>query len=383
MLVANRATGETLCLPYLLPNNGECKYLCHALGFDSLSEEYKIVIVLASTDNKEFITMVFTLGTKSWRSIVTSVAEICPPPGCFPFPSRMVTKAWGNIRTPATFCGGHLFWRITNTQVEEDEIIINNKQYQIQYNDKIGMLLSFDIRKEKIQFIRLPAVIPNPKATLIEHQLLEHKGYPCVALSEKATGDGRPRCNAQTSLCYCLFMVQLYILKDQEKQVWIKVDSFGFQVKELGLLPGLFCCYLDTRNATTASYPTQILSVSGQVLLYSFEAECLKLYNFQKKHLEVVRSSSCDLRSRRLFEVKMKGFPPGNGTADDEYCPYLDYQLHAQVENIHSLKKFIPAGETRTFQYNDYQQFLASEDNPLAAGWVLTQRKSVHVHAFF
>ncbi|XP_026425688.1 F-box protein At1g30790-like [Papaver somniferum] len=402
MIVINPSRGETLSLPYFQPNNGGCEYLCHGLGFDSLSEEYKVVIIFTSKDNTKFITMVCTLGTKSWRNLVTSVAEISPPPGCSPFPNRMVSKAWGNIRTPATLCGGNLFWRITNREVEEDEVIINNNQYEIHYNDKVGMLLSFDIHKEKIQFIRLPAecnLIPTPTTTaminiVVEHHLLEYKGYPCVAVFEKTVDSGihhgRHRRNTQTSFCCCRLTIQLCILKNKEKQVWIKGESFSVQVKELGLLPGPFCCYFDTTTATTASFPTRILSISDQVLLYSFDGECLKFYNFQTKHLEVVRSSSCDLRSRGIFEAKMKGSPSGNGIddkdykEDDMYCPYLDYQLHAQVENIHSLKTFIPAGETRTFdQFNDFIQFLVSKDNDFAAGWVDTLRKPVKIHAFF
>ncbi|XP_026386223.1 putative F-box protein At1g47790 [Papaver somniferum] len=124
MLVVNPSRAEIIALPYFHPRDRECEYLCHGLGFDSLSGEYKVVIIFTLKYNVEFITMVFTLGTKSWRSIVTSVAEISPPPGCSPFPRQMVTEVWGNIRTPATLCGGALFWRITNREVEEDEIII-------------------------------------------------------------------------------------------------------------------------------------------------------------------------------------------------------------------------------------------------------------------
>lgn len=195
-----------------------------------------------------------------------------------------------------------------------------------------------------------------------------------------------PCCNAQTSFCCCRFTVQLYLLKDKEKQVWTKGETLGVQVKELRLLEGPFRCYFDTAAATTtASFPTRILSVSDQVLLYLFDGEYLKLYNFQTKHLEVVRLlSSTDLRSRGLFEAKMKGNDDKDYKEDAMYCPYLDYQLHAQVENIRYLKSFIPEGETRTFlQFHEFMQILLAGKNDLPAGWVHTRRDLVKVHAFF
>ncbi|XP_026379720.1 uncharacterized protein LOC113274560 isoform X2 [Papaver somniferum] len=361
MTVINPIREETLSLPYYYypTDDGECEYLCHGFGFDSSTDEYKVVIIFTSKGNEELISMAFTLGTNLWRKSVTSVAQIFPAQGCSAYLSRqLVTRA-------ATLCGGDLFWRITNSAVEEETAITYKHSHQLHDNKKFGMLLSFDIHKEKIQFIRLPTefnLTPMPNV-VIQHHPLEHKGYPCVAQSEKTmTNITHCSCcchNEQSRICCCCgrFTVQLYVLKDKEKQVWIKGETLGFQVRELGSLPAPFCCYFETTTASTASFPMRILSVSDQVLLYWFDGKCLKLYNLQTKHLEVVGAhSSCNNQSDLIFKIKMSESPPVQGVDDDNkmYCPYLDYQLHARAENILSLKAFISAGDTT--RYNAHLQ---------------------------
>ncbi|XP_026458132.1 uncharacterized protein LOC113358701 isoform X2 [Papaver somniferum] len=389
--IINPIRREILSLPYQYPNDGgECQYLCHGFGFDSSTDEYKLVIIFTSKDIEEyFISMVFTLGTRSWRKSVTSVAQISPPPGCSPFPSRLVT------RRAATLCGGDLFWKITAKGAVEEEatVVTHNHTEEVRdNNNRIGMLLSFNIHKEKIQFVQLPAEcnvtapMPTTMNVVVEHHLLEHKGYPCVAQSEKAMACCCP--DGQSSFCCgcCCFTVQLYLLQDKEKQVWIKGETFSVQVKDLGLLPAPFCCYFDTATtaaATTARYPTRILSVSDQVLLHWFDGKCLKIYNLQTKHLDVVGSSSCsDELSGLLFDCKTCGFPPFNGIGNHGYSYHLyaDCQLHVQAESILSLKTFIPAGETR--RYYDTKVPKSQKNNP-PAGWLSTERESVKYRVFF
>ncbi|XP_026460270.1 uncharacterized protein LOC113361139 [Papaver somniferum] len=65
-------------------------------------------------EEQVFVCMIITLGTNSWRKIVTKTSDISSPPGSPPFPRRMVTKAWKKDQRSATLCGGDLFWRITN-----------------------------------------------------------------------------------------------------------------------------------------------------------------------------------------------------------------------------------------------------------------------------
>ncbi|XP_026454215.1 uncharacterized protein LOC113355547 isoform X2 [Papaver somniferum] len=122
--VVNPVRNETLVLKYSIPSGTE--YLCHGFGFDSLSNEYKIVVIYTTTttrmnssnlqDEEEqvFVCMVITFGTSSWRKIVTRNSGISSPPGSSPFSRRMVTKAWKKDQRSATLCGGDLFWRITN-----------------------------------------------------------------------------------------------------------------------------------------------------------------------------------------------------------------------------------------------------------------------------
>ncbi|XP_026389508.1 uncharacterized protein LOC113284292 [Papaver somniferum] len=384
MIVVNPTRREILSLPYLHPcTEMGCKYLCHGFGFDLLTQEYKVVIVFTSRANDEFISVVLTLGTKTWRKIVTSVADISPPPGSSYFPKRMVTRASGNIRTPATLCGGDLFWRMV---VENEEVNNYNNN-----NNKSHMLLSFDIHNEKIRFIRLPAecnLTQTPTTTLVvEHHLLEHKGYLCIAQSEKATRNNIDQSRQDSFVCRCSFTVQLYILKDKVKQVWAKGETFGVQVQQLGLAPAPFCCYFDAATATPTTLPTRIMSFSDQVLLYWFDRKCLKFYNLQTERLEVVRSScSSNWIGRFNFEAKMKRFPPERGVGGDDksYCPYMEYQLHTQVENIRSLKTFIPAGEIIKFDgTEEFQRFFESNKNTLPTGWVITARESIQHHAFY
>ncbi|XP_026403429.1 uncharacterized protein LOC113298808 [Papaver somniferum] len=316
--------------------------------------------------------MVITLGTCSWRNITTTTAEISPPPGSSPFPSRMVTRVSRSFFRPATFCGGDLLWRTTS---------------EVGNNHKIEMLLSFDLHNEKIQFIRLPAE-STPTTTMSERHylvvdhLLEFKGYPCIARSEKImisnSDHSGHRCDYQSNLnCCCCCKVHMYILKDKVKQVWIREETFDVQIKDQeGLLPAPLCSYFDTGAVTP---PTRLLTLSDQVLLYWFNGECLILYNLLEKYLKVVK---CSHSYPEVFRAQMnETLARCIGDDNNIYCPYTDYQLHAQVENLVSMKTFIPKG-AKTSKYDSFEDFQhAIKGNP-PAGCVDMGRESLNCYAF-
>lgn len=400
--VINPMRGETLALSYSTPTSsagGRCIDLCHGFVFDSLSEEYKVVLIYTTTTStisvsgdQEFVCLVLTLGgSYSRKVIVISTAQISPPPGLpYPFPSPMVTTS---RVTAATLYGGDLVWWITNTTPSN--------------NNKIDMLLSFDIHNQKIHFIRLPSECsPTPttrdehQCLVVDHHLLEFKGYLCVARSEKLmirNNSHHPhhhhrrrsrhhhcKCSKR-SFCCSDFKVHLFILKDKINQVWMKAETFNLQIKEEGLHPAPLCCYFDTATNTNTTPPTRILSFYDQLLLYWFDGEYLLLYNLQLKHLKMVKcASSSNKQVRDIFVTKMKkGIRPGRCIGDDDNFipPYMDYQLHAQAENILSLKTFIPEGET--VKFHDFLQSVVENGGKAPGGVVCTATELVQMHPFF
>ncbi|XP_026377851.1 uncharacterized protein LOC113272179 [Papaver somniferum] len=392
IFITNPVRGETLIFTCLTPEiggvGGSLEYLCHGFGFDSSSQEYKVVVTYTTStaDNGQgFICMVVTLGATSWRKIVISTSEISPPPGCSPFPSQMVTRMWKDTHRSATICAGDLLWRITNTA---------NDGY------KTEMLLLFDIHNEKIQFLQLPTECTSLVPTMNEndcleigHHLLEFKGYPCVARSEKIMITERviPD-NEYTEFHYFRFKVHLYILKDRFQQIWVEDETFDVRMKEERKyeFQDPFSRYFDFSFGNNIStHPTCILGFSDQVILYWFDGGCLIFYNLLMKHYNVVKGNrSCIEQNRDIFEAKMVGITPDTEPEIDGYdidilfpvdgygdihCPCIDYQLHAQVENIISLKTFIPeGGEVGEFDcYNEFQQFVTDTGRKTAIWYVL------------
>ncbi|XP_026403625.1 uncharacterized protein LOC113298941 [Papaver somniferum] len=366
--VVNPIRFETLNLYYVTPTGGYI-YLCHGFAFDSLSQVYKAVIVFTSKDDDGFVCVVITLGTLSWRNIITSTLDMSPPPGSPPFPGRMVTRLSSSFCRPATYCGGDLLWRTTS---------------EVGNGSKMEMLLSFDLHYEKIRFIRLPAV-SNLTPTMDEHQylvidhLLEYKGYPCIARSEKISISNSDhsghRCEYQSNCC-C--KVHMYILKDRVKQVWIREETFDVQIKDHeGLLPAPLCCYFETSAVTP---PTRALTLSDQVLLYWFNGESLILYNLQEKCLKVVK---CSRSYPRIFQAKMnETLSRKIGDDINIDCPYMDYQLHAQVENLVSLTTFVPKG-AKTSNCDCTEDLQRVVVGNLLAGLVFTGRKPFKSYAFY
>ncbi|RZC59975.1 hypothetical protein C5167_021734 [Papaver somniferum] len=153
----------------------------------------------------------------------------------------------------------------------------------------------------------------------------------------------------KTRFCGYGFKVHLYILKDKVKQKWIEEETFDVKMKENSVLQDPFCRFFGySTNANTGNnHPTRIFSFSDQLMLYWFDGGYLIFYNLQMKHYNVVEGTrSCNEENRAIFEAKMSGIAPDPGICedDDTHCPCSDYQLHAQMENIISLTKFIPEG---------------------------------------
>lgn len=300
--------------------------------------------------------------------ITTSTAEMSPPPGSSPFPSRMVTRVSTKFCGSATgtLCGDDLFWRMTNEGLEDN---INESRLS-----GTEMLLSFNLHYEKIQFIRLP-----PQSTMNEHpclvldHLLEFKGYPCVARSEKKMmlNNNDQHCCKDKGSCSCC-KVHLYILKDKGKQVWIPSKTFDVRVQDQGLLKSLLSCY--SGAISTTSPPARMSTVSDQVLLYWFNGEYLLFYNLETRHLEVVKGSPYH---RHIFQSKIAAI----GSDDSTHHPCMDCLLQAQVENIVSLKTFIPDEEIISTKC--LADFLDLTSGRSPAGWVTSGRASPEYHGFF
>ncbi|XP_026408548.1 F-box protein At1g30790-like [Papaver somniferum] len=341
IIIVNPFRRETLNLICLIPKigggGGSLKYLCHGFGFDLLSQEYKVVLIYTtstSEGDRGFICMVLTLGVRSWRKVVTSTCDMLPPPGYSPFPSQMVTTMWKKDHRSAAICGGDLLWRITHTGSLD--------------GNKIEMLLSFDIHNEKIQFIGLPEECNSLQSTLkrdyyleIGHHLLEFKGYPCVARSAKRLINRTD----SNKFCHYRFEILFYILKDKVNQEWENQESFDVRLKDDSFEPGE-----DYRNPFLQYFshidacPTRIFSFSDQMILYWFDGGCLIFYHLE--HHNVVEGfHSDDKQTRSIFKDKMKEINPDPDYDEEDVddsecvCPLIDYQLHAQVENIISLNK--------------------------------------------
>ncbi|XP_026384094.1 uncharacterized protein LOC113279633 [Papaver somniferum] len=155
--VINPARNETLSLFYLNPittrggGNGIGQYLCHGFGFDSLSLQYKVVVIhtvpttITVEAKEEFVCMVYTSGVTTWKRKVISISEITPPASSsFPLPRRRImTRVRRECSRSGTLCGVDLYWKITNDIQEGGDTTVNEEE----------MLLSFDIRREKMQFI--------------------------------------------------------------------------------------------------------------------------------------------------------------------------------------------------------------------------------------
>ncbi|OVA04350.1 F-box domain [Macleaya cordata] len=223
---------------------------CYGFGFDSLSNEYKVVFILNNIaaaapddhDDDDYKCLVLTLGTNSWREITIS-------PQVVPSPLFRATSS-----ESAIFCNGALYWRTT------------------------GMLITFDLHDEKFQVIQIPVDCVSVDGQQLVHHL-ESKGSLCVARLEKLLGssssssDDQQQQQQENNCC----KVHLHILKDRINQVWIK---------ETFLLP--FSPPLDDKEDTSSRF----LGFSDQVLLYWYDRELksFQLCDLHTKDVKVVKS---------------------------------------------------------------------------------------------
>ncbi|KAI3969966.1 hypothetical protein MKW92_007850 [Papaver armeniacum] len=331
--------------------------ICHGFGFDPSANEYKLVSIFRTTQ-KELNVVVFTLGTKLWRNVTATSTPI----SCFG--GRLITK----IRVPtcsdksAIFCptssrSGCLVWKIITTLGGAGSNDIQHENSNA-VNNETEMLLSFNLNDEKLQFIQLPAkstTVEQKKNLLVDYpHLLEFKGSPCIARTEKISANGSDyphRCRDDhqgSSNCCCCCKVHLYVLKDNFKQVWVKEESFDVHINSspewlvaLGHLAPEPCCFC---IGSTTTPPTRIYSFSDQVLLYWFNGDSLQVYNLRSEKLQFVlpfKSSKVDVLFRAKMKEPRRKFNSGD---DDIYCSNMDYQLHCHEENLLSLQTFIPEG---------------------------------------
>ncbi|KAI3832862.1 hypothetical protein MKX03_026623, partial [Papaver bracteatum] len=183
------------------PIHDDALIVCCGFGFDSLSNQYKIVLDITTTSNSssvvidahdKFKCMVFTLGSKSWRESwspntlplvpahITGVTQ----------KKRMIVSRMSFSRS-AIYVAGALYWRVLTRDYGKDE--------------ETEMLLSFDIHDEQFQLISLPAecelkmktaattaITSEQQQQLVDHRLLEFKGSPCVARLQTITS-GEPQ----------------------------------------------------------------------------------------------------------------------------------------------------------------------------------------------
>lgn len=198
----------------------------HGFGFDSITKEYKLVIILNSSASIDLFKciMVFTLGTSLWRKI-----EIPNPP----------LKLFGNdVYKAAISCSDVLYWGTT----------VGSRD-----------MISFDLHSEKFQVFQIPSeCIPSSteqqqqQAPIVRH--LEFKGSLCVARLEKTSGTSQNNCK-----------VHLYALSDRSKSMWTKKTLL------LSLCP--LPCSVDG---------VRVMGFSDKVLLYWFDGEHFHFYDLHR-----------------------------------------------------------------------------------------------------
>ncbi|KAI3870455.1 hypothetical protein MKW92_017918 [Papaver armeniacum] len=157
----------------------------HGFGFDSITKEYKCVLIFNSSASIDLFKciMVFTLGTSLWRKI-----EIPNPP----------LKLFGDdVYKAAISSSGVLYWRTT----------VGSRD-----------MISFDLHREKFQVFQIPSECivssteqqqQQQQTVIVQH--LEFKGSLCVAHLEKTSGTSQNNCK-----------VHFYTLNDISRSIWTK-----------------------------------------------------------------------------------------------------------------------------------------------------------------
>ncbi|KAI3907826.1 hypothetical protein MKW98_027138 [Papaver atlanticum] len=314
--VYNFITRELLRIvpPFIHHRGNGYTLLSHGFGFDSLNNEYKLVLIVFILETRCPKCFVYTFGKKSsWKDFDF--------PDDYNFYPRPV-----NSELSATFTsyggtgggGGALFWMTIDRRV----------------------ILLFDLHEDKFQYIRIPLESPVTSDT----KLFEHKGFLGVAILEMkspvvagaTTSNAISRC-APTST---LEKVHLKILKAyKDEQVWIK-ETFDLSPYSIPF-----------------SSNFRLVSFSDHVLLYWVDPKTFRFFNLHRKCLKVVRNiAACIFDKKVLLSDKAE-----------------DYWLNCEVGNISSLKTLLP----ERAQKSDRAGIDSIMKKCLQQMWILQQPRTV------
>ncbi|XP_026454909.1 uncharacterized protein LOC113356108 [Papaver somniferum] len=400
---------------------------CCGFGFDSLVNEYKIVLVYSNSSaaitdvHDKFKCMVFTLGSKSWRESSTpnTLPVITISTGVIHEKKKKVILSRMSFSRSAIYVGGALYWRVLTRDhgfgggIGDDE----------EENQEKEMLLFFDIHHEQFQLISLPLEIELKMKTgtkkitrdqgkkLIDHRLLEFEGSPCIVRLQSAQQQQRNN----NDCC----KVHLYVLKDRVKSAW-SIETFDVfntsMTKDMSNPPPCIITTAASSTTTTttiittattiaaaaatttsstithAHQPiTHILCVSGRVILYWFDGVCVQLYDLRKKRLQMVKYTPADpTKDAELFNRKVRGqvwpfdIDDFHTTNKLIYCrrDHIDYKLHIYVENSLPLKTFIPKGCTVLRDYEKWYSENKDIEDGLGFVFMVGENRTLEFHCF-
>ncbi|KAI3870077.1 hypothetical protein MKX03_017947 [Papaver bracteatum] len=144
-------------------------------GFDSINNEYKLVIIVFMFETKSLKCLLYTFGIKSSWTEVRS-------------PDSVLLRT----STSATFTSGALFWLTTDPH----------------------HILMFDLHEDKLQYIRIPV------KRSVDTRLFEYKGCLVVAVLQKKSP---PALGVDTTTTLTLEKIHLKIFKAyKDNQVWVE-----------------------------------------------------------------------------------------------------------------------------------------------------------------
>ncbi|XP_026406442.1 putative F-box protein At3g52320 [Papaver somniferum] len=279
-------------------------------GYDLLNNEYKVMYIMYCNEadvrdndyngyGRYYKYFIFTVGSsKPWRQIKHPKPKLHP----------IIYSEYRLGSKPPVSCNGTLFYEMVNDE-EECELV------------------SFDFHDEQFQVIKLPDddifVLPHNSRNFYQ---LEYEGCFCFARMEKF--DAR---NGK---------VELYILKDNTEQVWVK-ETVEFYLPTTVRNPAPPCNYKYTTFSKTDEGITsiRIMCLSNQIFLYwrlsgRKDSHVIQLYNVHSKELKEVKHPS------------------------EGYRNSYDYHISSHIENSLSLKHLATAkGNTVLDEDNNMSSF--------------------------
>ncbi|KAI3916384.1 hypothetical protein MKW92_028990 [Papaver armeniacum] len=243
--VWNYASKEFLRIVPPVIRGGYYKIRSSGFGFDSINNEYKLVIIVYMLETKSLKCLVYTFGIKSSWTEVRS-----------PDFGLLLTSIYG-----ATGGAGALFWRTIDPQ----------------------LILLFDLHEDKLQYIR------SPVECNADTRFFKHKGFFVVAILQNKSPPGE---GIDTKTAVTLEKVHLKILKAyKDEQVW---DTETIDVSMYSI---------------PFSVNFRFVSFSDQILLYWVEAKSFQFFNLHRKCLKVVRKlASCVSKKRLPVAVGAKDY---------------------------------------------------------------------------